>query len=72
MLRAASTGRLGIDRVEPRSAKRILVSIDGEVKSLRTWCTELGINYGTVHARVRRGWDPNEAIGASLRCKEVA
>ena len=39
-----------------RSTNR-LVEINGVTKNISEWATELGINYQSVHARLRYGWD---------------
>lgn len=43
------------------------IVIDGETKNLRQWCIHFGTTYKTVYARVRRGWDPKEAILTPIR-----
>lgn len=39
-----------------------LLEVDGVAKPLKTWCTELGLPYWTVHARLRRGATHTEAL----------
>lgn len=41
------------------------IEIDGQVKCLMDWCTQYGLerhNYFYVWARIRKGWDPKEAL----------
>lgn len=40
----------------------IYVTYRGVRKPLRRWADELGIPYPTVYGRIRRGWDPVDAI----------
>lgn len=40
----------------------IRIQLDGRSQSLSEWCKELGINYWTAHARIKRGATPLEAI----------
>lgn len=40
----------------------VFIERDGQTKTLSQWCNELGINYWTAHARIRRGASPLEAI----------
>ena len=37
-----------------------LVTIDGETKTLVTWCKHFGIGEGTVRYRIKNGWDDDE------------
>lgn len=48
----------GIKPTPEGPARRLLVTLDGETKPLRAWCTQFGLPYKTIHARVRRGADP--------------
>jgi hypothetical protein len=40
----------------------ILLTLNGEEKHIKQWCEELGLNYGTVWMRLRRGWDIERAL----------
>lgn len=55
---AISTG-LNYDHIE--------IQIDGEVNNLKRWCEIYNLPYKTIHARVKRGWDPIEAISKPIR-----
>jgi len=39
-----------------------LITFDGETKSIQEWATEKGINYGTLHDRLYRGWSIEDAL----------
>jgi hypothetical protein len=45
----------------------ILVQIKGETKPLIKWCEQYELPYKTIYARVRRGWDPEEALIKPVR-----
>jgi len=40
-----------------------LITCDGATKALAEWCEDLGLNYWTAHARLRRGATDREALG---------
>lgn len=40
----------------------IRLDYDGEARTLIELCEELGVDYGNVYARLRRGWTPEEAL----------
>lgn len=42
--------------------KNRLITLDGVTKPLIEWCEERGLGYWTVHARLRRGASPEEAL----------
>jgi hypothetical protein len=42
--------------------KTIWATLDGDKRSLPEWCERLGLNYGTVKARVQRGISPEQAL----------
>lgn len=49
--------------VQRRNSRRVvLVTINGKTQCLKDWCLELGLSYGTVSERVRRGYDPFAAL----------
>jgi hypothetical protein len=39
-----------------------LIRYQGQAKSLRSWCDELGLKYGTTYSRLRRGWPVERAF----------
>lgn len=39
-----------------------LVTLNDRTQCLKDWCTELGIKYQTVHARIRKGWTERDAL----------
>lgn len=39
-----------------------IVEIDGVSRTLAEWVRIVGINYTTADERLRRGWDPKEAL----------
>ena len=44
---------------------RVLIH-NGESRTLAEWVEVLGLSYYTVHARLRRGWSPLEALSPGL------
>ena len=40
----------------------ILITYDGETKTLVEWCEQLNLPYGTIEMRINRGWNGVEAI----------
>jgi hypothetical protein len=44
------------------TSKNIIVSINGEKKCLKDWCSELSLNYDKVHHRVKLGVNPIVAM----------
>ncbi len=45
----------------------LLISYNGEIKCLAEWCEDLGLPYGTIEMRIRRGWDKERAITTPIR-----
>lgn len=44
------------------------ITIDGETKCLREWCEQFGMNYRTVHHRIKYlGWEPKKALTTPIR-----
>ena len=40
-----------------------IVKYNGEEKTLKTWCEELGLGYQTIYARIKRyGWSVEKAF----------
>jgi len=47
-----------------RNTRRsILITINGEIKSLPEWCGELGVEYNKARKRLYRGWPIEEVFG---------
>ncbi len=44
--------------------RNIIIEMDGEIHTLKEWCEILGKKYSKVSCRVRRGWEPSEALRA--------
>ena len=40
----------------------IMFTHNGKTQTVKQWCVELGLNYGSVHSRIRRGWSVDDAI----------
>jgi hypothetical protein len=40
----------------------IMVEINGKTQCLSYWCKELGMNWHTVHSRIKKGWTPEKAL----------
>lgn len=38
------------------------VTIDGEVKTAKQWADSVGMNYSTLLARLKHGWDEKDAV----------
>lgn len=43
-----------------------LVTYNGKTQNLKQWCEELGLNYKTVHMRIRRNWTIKQAFTAKI------
>ncbi len=39
-----------------------IINFNGESLTMAEWCERLGINHGTMHARIRCGWTIEEAL----------
>lgn len=44
----------------------IRITYNGETKCLKEWCDALNLPYGTIGARIRRGWEPERALTEPL------
>jgi hypothetical protein len=40
-----------------------LITIGGRTQCLKDWAAEVGLRYDTVHARLKRGWSIDKALG---------
>lgn len=45
-----------------RTGRAILLTVEGETKSLCEWSTDRGISYRTLLYRVRAGWTPEQVV----------
>lgn len=52
------------DRTAQGRNKRnnVLITAFGETLPLSAWVERLGLNYGTTHRRIWKGWPPEEAL----------
>ena len=46
-----------------------LITIGTEIKTIDEWCAEYQINRHTVHDRLKRGWNEEDAITKSIQKK---
>ena len=53
-------------RQSRNTTKTIFITANGETKSLPDWAEDLGIPYETLSARLRRGWNQNDAINTPV------
>lgn len=53
-----------VDRKQQGRNRRsnILITINGVTRCLMEWCEILGLNYGTINNRIRRGWCIEKAL----------
>ncbi len=51
-----------IEEQRRNSRRTINVTIGGVTKCLSDWSKERGLSYGAVYARIKRGWNPIEAL----------
>lgn len=42
--------------------RNIIVTMNGETHTLKQWSSILGLKYGTIASRVKRGWTPEDAL----------
>lgn len=47
---------------EPTHQDNVMITINGITRNISDWCHIYGINRATAYGRIRRGWDPVEAI----------
>lgn len=45
----------------------VMVEINGEKNHLKKWCEILKLPYKTIHARIKRGWEPKRALSTPVR-----
>lgn len=51
-----------------KNTRRTLkVSLNGKTQCLKDWCSELGLLYGTIMSRVKRGWSADKAIAVPIQ-----
>lgn len=51
------------------TSRNVLITIDGETKSLMSWCEKYNINYKTVRDRLKRGWTIEKSLTESVNLK---
>lgn len=56
-------------RIQQANNKRenIVISYDGKTLTLKQWSRELGMNYWTLHARYKRGWNLTDIITTNIK-----
>lgn len=56
------------DLDEQNNNKRtcVYVTIDGVTKTVTEWCKETGVNRKTAFNRIKRGWNPIEAVSKEV------
>ena len=63
-----SNCRWATQKEQARNARsNILLTFDGETKCLGEWAEDLGINYGTLYARIKKGWSTEKSLTTSVR-----
>lgn len=45
----------------------VFIEMDGEKHHLKKWCEILNLPYKTIHARIKRGWEPERALSTPIR-----
>lgn len=45
------------------------IEIDGTTQTLAGWADQAGINLSTIHARLKAGWEPKDAVFKPLRAE---
>ena len=50
-------------------SNNILIDIGGVTRTMVEWSEVYGINYKTLKARIRKGWDPERAVTTPSRYK---
>jgi hypothetical protein len=51
--------------------RNINITHDGKTMSVSQWARHLGIEVGTLHSRIRRHWEPGEALTKPVQYKQV-
>lgn len=49
----------------------LVIDYNGQSKTLVEWSESLGVNYHTLHARVRRGWPIDRVLGTTIRRRSI-
>lgn len=57
-----ASSRAWAERQGRPKAKRVLITIDGETRTLAEWCRVYGRHKATVGNRIRDGWTPRAAL----------
>ncbi len=47
-------------------SSNLLITKDGQTKTLAEWCRALTLSYPRIAARIRYGWTPEEALVPGL------
>lgn len=54
--------RMDPDPALPEHSGPLLLTVDGQTKTVMQWAVERGLEVSTVYARLRRGWSPAAAV----------
>jgi hypothetical protein len=46
----------------------LVLTHNGRTQCLKAWAEETGLNYNTLHGRLRNGWSVSEALTTPARC----
>lgn len=49
----------------------IRITFNGETDILSNWCKNLGLNYKTIHERLRKGWKVDKAFKTKIRKRKT-
>src|ERR1700737_2929781 len=53
------------------NSMKYTATIDGRTQSVKKWCEELGLNYQTAVARIRRGCSPELSVTKALQVQNT-
>lgn len=60
--------RWATDAEQRRNQRRSrIITIMGQTLCAKDWAVQYGINYKTLHMRLKHGWDPLEALTRPIR-----